>query len=634
MYILYEESGQFKIATILTDNDSTLQIETLQGKRHKIKQNTVLLRFEDTAPHHLMDRAQALVPDIDVPFLWEMAPREPFQAPQCSQDYFGNQPTVAQTVAMLLCLHQNPIYFHRKGKGFFQAAPDDILQAALLAQAKKQEREAQIALWSQTMADGQLPADLTDALPQCLIQPDKNSLLWKAVEQALEKTQLPLPDLLLKLGVFPHELALLRYRFFQQYFPKGTAHKEHPLPPLPPLPQATVQAYSIDDISTTEIDDALAVHHVRDDVYTFSVHIACPALAVSRDSDLDKVARQRMSTLYCPGEKVPMQQDSLIAQFSLNEGKFSPALSLYVTADLTTGDILEERSALEQVFVQANLRSNHLEALLTPEALNDPEQTVPYADFFRPLWRFTQQQQHIRELARGKPEGPSRIEYTLSLEGAPDDPNASLIATPRQRHSPLDRMVSEMMILCNHRWAKLLDDCGLPGIFRSQQYGRVKMSTHAQPHDTIGVSHYAWTTSPLRRYTDLFNQRQLIAAVKHGVSARLVAPFKPKDADIFSIMSRFDMLHNAYQTHQRDMERYWCLRQLQQQGATSVIAYVQREQLVRIKDLPLTLTVADLPSTLPPQTPVCLQLGAFDLLRGDVHCRFVKVLTPEDEVEP
>src|SRR3546814_12855854 len=80
------------------------------------------------------------------------------------------------------------------------------------------------------------------------------------------------------------------------------------------------------------------------------------------------------------------------------------------------------------------------------------------------------------------------------------------------------------MILTNNRWGGLLAQHGVPGIYRSQQTGRVRMSTQALPHEAIGVPQYAWSTSPLRRYIDLINQGQLLAAVEHGVSARLAAP--------------------------------------------------------------------------------------------------------------
>src|SRR3546814_5320509 len=104
------------------------------------------------------------------------------------------------------------------------------------------------------------------------------------------------------------------------------------------------------------------------------------------------------------------------------------------------------------------------------------------------------------------------------------------------------------MILTNNLWGGLLAKHGVPGIYRSQQAGRVRMSTHALPHEAIGVPQYSWSTSPLRRYVDLVNQWQILATTEHGVSARLVAPFKPKDADLFAIIAAFDAQYDRKST--------------------------------------------------------------------------------------
>lgn len=103
---------------------------------------------------------------------------------------------------------------------------------------------------------------------------------------------------------------------------------------------------------------------------------------------------------------------------------------------------------------------------------------------------------------RGKPENNSRVEYSFYLDGNPDDPDTPVRLVPRQRNAPLDRMVAEYMILANNLWGGLLHQHGVPGIYRSQQAGRVRMSTQALPHEAIGVPQYAWSTSPLRRYVD------------------------------------------------------------------------------------------------------------------------------------
>ena len=122
---------------------------------------------------------------------------------------------------------------------------------------------------------------------------------------------------------------------------------------------------------------------------------------------------------------------------------------------------------------------------------------------------------------------------------------------------------------------------GVPGIYRSQASLapgiKVRMGTKALPHAGIGVPSYAWSTSPLRRYTDLVNQWQIIACAKHGATAAFAAPFKPKDAELFSIISGFDATYSAYNSVQSSMERYWTLRHVQQQGIEELDASLVKE---------------------------------------------------------
>jgi exoribonuclease-2 len=178
------------------------------------------------------------------------------------------------------------------------------------------------------------------------------------------------------------------------------------------------------------------------------------------------------------------------------------------------------------------------------------------------------------------------------------------------------------MILANSTWGGLLDACGVPGIYRSQQTGRVRMSTQALPHEAIGVAQYAWCTSPLRRYVDLVNQWHLICAIEHGISAPLVAPFKPRDADLFAIIGAFDAQYAIWNEHQSNMERYWCLRWLKQQRIERSEATVLKDDLIRIAATPLVTRLSGMP-TLERGTPVQIDILGADELSLELDCRYV-----------
>ena len=147
---------------------------------------------------------------------------------------------------------------------------------------------------------------------------------------------------------------------------------------------------------------------------------------------------------------------------------------------------------------------------------------------------------------------------------------------------------------------------------------KVRMGTKALPHAGLGVPAYAWSTSPLRRYTDLVNQWQIIACAKHGRTAALAAPFKPKDTELFSIISGFDAAYGAYNGFQSGIERYWTLKYLQQNGITELTATAFKDNLVRADELPLVLPAAGAQG-LPRGARVRIRLGEIDEITLDIN---------------
>jgi len=633
MYVLYEEDGTFKTGHVMAEADTTLQVESESGKRSKVKRANCIFTFANPTPDVLMPQADTLAQEIDLPFLWECAPADEFDIETMGAEYFGHPPDTVEKTTLLLRLHSAPIYFHRRGRGRYRAAPPEILSAALAAQDKKQRAAEQTDEWAQAIAAGQLPDEVAQAAMALITKPDKNSQAWKALDAACTQRQTSPERLLLDAGAWPHALALHKGRFLATHFPRGTGFAPCEVPDIGrTLPLAEVEAYSVDDVSTTEIDDALSVTRLTDGNLCVGIHIAAPGLAVTKDSALDKLARARMSTVYMPSDKIPMQPDEVIAAFSLDEGRPVPVLSLYVTANPETGEILSHESRLERLAVRANLRHNTLDALITEASLADPEIELPYNDWIRPLWQLALALCKQREIVRGKPENNNRVEYSFYVEGDPNDPGSHVRLVPRLRNAPLDRLVAEYMILANSTWGGLLATHGLPGIYRSQQTGRVRMSTHALPHEAIGVPQYAWCTSPLRRYVDLVNQWQLIAAIENGVSAPLVAPFKPRDADLFAIIGGFESQYVAWHDFQNSMERFWCLRWLQQQQITACEATVLKEDLVRLNDAPMVVRLAGLPALERGQR-IELHITGFDELALEMDCRFVSRVESEQPEE-
>ena len=184
------------------------------------------------------------------------------------------------------------------------------------------------------------------------------------------------------------------------------------------------------------------------------------------------------------------------------------------------------------------------------------------------------------------------------------------------------------MIFVNSAWGKLLADNNIAGIYRTQNNGKVKMSTVVAPHQGLGVAQYMWSSSPLRRYVDLVNQRQIIQLL------RKEAPVYGKnDNALFSVLSNFDTAYTAYNEFQRQMERYWCLRWLIQEDVKQIEALLIRENLVRFSGVPLVGRVPSIPE-LPANTMVTLEMGEIDLLELSFNARFVSATKVETIDEP
>ena len=641
VFVLFEETGKFLAGRILLDSDTSLQVELDSGKRVKVKAVNALLKFDKPAPAEFIAAGQRLVDDIDLDLAWEFASDEEFGFAELARDYFSadaaKPASTEQQAAALFALYNAPHYFRRAGKGRFRKAPPEILQQALAGIEKKKLVTAQIAGWAEELARGQCPAPIREQLYKILFKPDKNSAEYKAVVDASRASQTAPLDLLQRAGAIASPYQFHWKRFLFENFPKGTRFPELQPPPVrDELPLAEVRAFSIDDSTTTEIDDALSVTGLGSGTVTLGVHIAAPGLAVLPGGPIDAVGRARMSTVYMPGYKLTMLPDEVVQGYTLQEGRNCPALSLYLTLNEATLEIIANVSRLELVPIASNLRHDALDNTFT-EAFFEAAQLAAPVDVqwgaeMVFLHRLARHLKAEREIVRGKPENFNRPDYNFKLDnptGGEPQGNESVTITTRQRGAPLDLIVAEAMILANSTWGHYLAEHGVPAIYRSQASMapgvKVRMGTKALPHAGLGVKSYAWCTSPLRRYTDLVNQWQLIACVKHGRTAALAAPFKPKDADLFSVISCFDAAYSAYNAFQSGIERYWTLKYLAQNGITELTATSIKDNLVRADSLPLVLPALGAQG-LPRGSRVRVRLGAIDEITLDISSTVVERL--------
>lgn len=628
MNIFYEEEGQFKVAAVMTENAGSLQIESASGKRSKIKSANVLLRFEH-ALQGFMDAATGEAEKLELEFLWECCGEPEFGFEDLAADYYGKKPSAIEAAAITIKLHSAPIYFYRKGKGRYKAAPAETLKLALAAVERKKQQAEQVAGWVAQLNNKELPDGFINKADSLIYSPDKNSLEWKAIDEAAQSSGRLALTVMHDCGLISNAHDYHLGAFLREMFPdrNGPDNASHPgtdfpayeLPGIPDdLPLANVECFSIDDATTTEIDDAFSLETLPNGNLCVGVHIAAPSLAVQPDTALDAMVLSRLSTVYMPGNKITMLPEEVVKPFSLDAGETRPALSLY--CEITPAfEIVANETKLERIKVAANLRHDELEPFFNMNTLA-ADSGHAYWQQLKRLFEFAES----LEKARGKhnPNQTPQIDYNFYVT----DGIVKIVA--RERGSPMDKLVAELMIYANSHWGGLLKEANVAGIYRAQTGGKVFMTHVAEPHQGLGVAQYTWCTSPLRRAVDLINQRQLIAVLNQQT-----APYNVADGKLNVIIRNFDQTYNAYSEFQTRMERYWCLQYLIQEKLTEVTATIWRDNLVRIDGMFYITKVPSLPTTGLPElkvgTKVLLEIKHIDPLLMELNCKFKAVISTE-----
>ncbi len=614
--VLFEEDGAFRVGTILSEAGAACQVEAAHGKRSKVKASAVLLRFDGQSLSAFIPEAQSRAEGIDPQFLWEVCGGEEFGFADLARDYYGHAPAPLEATAVALALHASPMYFYRRGKGRYQAAPAENLRAALAGLEKKRRQQEQVDAWAAAIGAGAIPPEIAARLDVLLFKPDKMSLEWRALDQAATQAGLAPQKLLASLGTLsgPEDYFLRRFAF--ELFPQGLAFPEvAPVHAPRDLPRAPAPAFSIDDHETTEIDDAFSVERIAGGRLRVGVHIAAPTLFFGRDHALETIARERLSTVYFPGGKITMLPEAAIAEATLAEGREVAAASLYLDVDADTLDIVATESRLERVAIASNLRIAELEQRLHEESLAAGNVEGAHGEDLLLLWRLAKKLRAARgagedvaDAGSAKPR-TEKLDYTFRVEGG------RIAIEPRRRGTPIDVLVSEFMIHLNATWGRMLADAGYPAIYRNQRGIKTRMEVEPGAHDWLGVTHYAWSSSPLRRFSDLANQRELVALLRGEP-----APYARDD--LAGAAREFEDAYEAYAEHQRHLERYWCLRWILQEGIAAADATIVRDELVRLDGIPLVCRATGLPPSAPGER-VRVAFGEPDLWEVHLPCRYL-----------
>lgn len=531
-------------------------------------------------------KIQQLISTIDIKLLWEISQDSVhWTLTQLYDVYFGNNDNDSiNTISLLLSIFTTEVYFifqtpqqpdHNnlaKNPSFKRSNEQEVLQKSY----QKQQREEQyiyINTIYNNLINYQQPSWNIDPINDLLHNPKKNLLEYKAFSKAVKDLKIKPLDLLLKLGYITSIDDYLVKQFYNQYY-QATVNKKWDLSfknidHLEYNPE--VIAFSIDDSNTGEIDDALSVQYLPNNHYLVGVHIAAACLCPQAMA----IANELISSVYFPGSKLTMLPPKVVDQYSLQENKIMPTVSIYFEIDEDL-EILQYHTVLEKIKIHTNLRNEDLEPVFNIANIDNSH--INHIKELQILYQFASK----LATARGKPTANEfALEYTIDFTT-----EQKISIKPRQKNHALHTTISELMILANCWWGQMLANSFTDAIYRVK-LGKnpVHSSSTPERHQGLNVDYYTWATSPLRRSIDLINQTQIINIITKN------RPLKSTDSEFANILNSFDDTYAKYIEFQNRMEMYWSLRYIEQEQIRNISATFIYKYLVQLDGLPIKINL-------------------------------------------
>ncbi|MEQ9668363.1 ribonuclease catalytic domain-containing protein [Coleofasciculus sp. G2-EDA-02] len=439
-------------------------------------------------------------------------------------------------------LSEDKLYFKQKADSYEPrpAAKVAEIKHQQLATESKQREQEEFLKRTQQKLNGEAvdwqESDRTrfDLLERFVLYPENASRAAQDLLATLDRPQTPQAafDLLVDLGIWtPHENLFLRRSSYPVHFRREVLDLVQQYLDSPPpdpdqdrLDLTYLKVYTVDDESTSEIDDGLSLEQLEQGRERLWIHIADPTRLVRPEDELDKEARRRSTTLYLPTGMISMFPAELATgPMSLVEGQVCPSLSF--------GVILDEDGSIQDYQIHPSLIK--------------PTYRLTYEDVDEMLELGVKAEPEIAAIAKWA----KRRQEWRSSQGAISIHMPEAVIKVRNQDeiiiqvledSPARLMVAEMMILAGEVAGRYGQSHQIPLPFRGQPQPelpsdeellvlppgpvrfcamrrcmpRSEMSITPLRHAGLGLETYTQVTSPIRRYTDLLSHFQLKAHLR------------------------------------------------------------------------------------------------------------------------
>ena len=598
----YIDQGRFVCTICLQDKGNRLHLLTTSNREVNLSQKRIMLISDASVDisqtrEDLLERLKQkeaerirLKEQIEVKELWELVQDEDesFDHKYLAHLVFGETITEDHCSALVRALFENRLYFKMKNGCFLPFSKEKVEQIIRRREEEtaKAEKLKQGSHWLQEIQDGNSPddpsfkADIVHLLIQLVLHgndaPDYKygkELLSNAGISDIRQAR----GLLVKLGEWEEDenLALLRSgvetTFTKAQLEAADRLSGHQADLANREDLRDLPCITIDGPLTEDFDDAISFIIVGDELHV-GVHIADVAGAIPADSVLDLAAAERASSQYLPRRQIPMFPADLSGDvLSLRQGRDSNAISLLTRFD-KTGALLDYRFTPSVIHIAQQL------------IYEDVNETLEGDPLFKEMHRFSQRLQNKRMR-----EGA----LNLSLSDLEVKFNGALSLELVEQDTPSRTIIAECMILYNWLAAKFCMENEIPILFRTQAdpgdrlpldengylyyvfQQRRKLSplhvrTKPGPHSGLGVEMYIHATSPIRRYLDLINQRQIRNYLLHENLIYSVKMLKQIRISTEPIIKSLGMIN-------RSRIRYWILKYLHQHRGRRLKALVLDE---------------------------------------------------------
>lgn len=314
-----------------------------------------------------------------------------------------------------------------------------------------------------------------------------------------------------------------------------------------------LEIITIDDETTKDIDDGISIVETETG-YQLGIHIADPSHFVQKDTNLDKEAKNRASSIYLPDRIIEMLPKELSEDISsLVENEERLALSIFV--DLSKNfDILNFNIFESLIKVSKRLTYEQVDLMLE----NDNKLKI----LLQIANKLNQNRINNGALTFNRQELKIKID------------NNKKIHLSKYKEYNSNTIVSEIMILANNLVAEFCINNRIPCIYRYQDepseiiefsadvepvllfykqrkfIRKSEISTVSKFHAGLGLTSYTQITSPIRRYMDLAIHRQIKEFLNKKTSIY-------NEDNLREIITYTDYSLNNINVVQRHSNRYW-----------------------------------------------------------------------------